>query len=388
MRIVNIIRKRKKRSNLLMVELGLSFLVLFILFSFIIKYMLFYLQPLGYNYSHVYALTIDNWSKPKNEKERLQIFNLLKKEILSFPEVQGITNCAYVLPFTSSYAGTALDTKNNQSIQTQMFKVDDDFAKVMDIHLIEGRWFNRDDYSPDEKTIIIDQKLQSALFGNGPVVGKEFSSGKDKYKIIGVYSQYKKDGEFQDPNAGCFERFNPAEPREELLIKVKPGTGKIFESKLMRVAGTIAKDWTLNMQTLEKMHTAYLRRTLTPFVLLSILSLFLIGNTVLGQFSVLWYNISLRKSEIGLRMAVGANKMNIYRQFIGEMLTLATLGIVPGLIIAAQFPILKVFEVKTGVYLIAMLISALIIYLLVILCALLPSAQAAKIQPAMALHEE
>ena len=229
------------------------------------------------------------------------------------------------------------------------------------------------------------------LFGKEPVIGKRFSSGKDnenKYKIIGVYSHYKKEGEFQEPDAGYFEQFNPAGPREALLIKVKPGTGKIFESKLMRVAGTIAKDWTLNVQTLEKMHAAYLRRTLTPFVLLSILSLFLIGNTVLGQFSVLWYNISLRKSEIGLRMAVGANKKNIYRQFIGEMLTLATLGIVPGLIIAAQFPILKVFEVKTGEYLIAMLIAALIIYLLVVLCALLPSAQAAKIQPAMALHEE
>ncbi|MBA7556123.1 hypothetical protein ES705_48821 [subsurface metagenome] len=115
---------------------------------------------------------------------------------------------------------------------------------------------------------------------------------------------------------------------------------------------------------------------------------FLIFNSIAGLFGVLWYNISLRKSEIGLRVAVGASKSNIYKQFIGEMLVLATLGIIPGLIIAAQFPILKVFNIQPKVYIIAMLAATLLIYLLVTLCAILPSAQAAKIQPAIALHEE
>jgi putative ABC transport system permease protein len=70
------------------------------------------------------------------------------------------------------------------------------------------------------------------------------------------------------------------------------------------------------------------------------------------------------------------------------MLVLATLGVVPGLVIAVQFPLLKAFGVEAKVYVLAMLAAALLIYILVVLCALLPSAQAAKIQLAMALHEE
>jgi putative ABC transport system permease protein len=53
-----------------------------------------------------------------------------------------------------------------------------------------------------------------------------------------------------------------------------------------------------------------------------------------------------------------------------------------------QFPLLNVFDLQAGVYLTAMGIAALIIYLIVTLCALFPSRQAALIQPATALHEE
>ena len=383
-------RKKNKKSALLLVELGLSFIVLFILFSFAFKYLKYYIQPLGFYYTDIYALTIDNWDISEDKKEHLIIFNTLKREILSLPEVDQVSNCSYSLPFTSSYAGTTLDYKNKGSGQAQTFRVDDAFANLMGIELIEGRWFSNEDDPEAEEIIIINQQLKENLFENEPVIGKKFSSnqGKNKYKIIGVFSVYRNRGEFEKPTPAFFRRLNPEKPREELLIKVYPNTEIQFESKLIKTASSIAKDWTLNVQRLEDKHSEYLKRTLTPFILLGILCLFLIGNTILGQFAVLWYNISLRKSEIGVRIAVGANKNNIFKQFIGEMLVLATLGILPGLIIAAQFPILKVFDIEPGVYILAMLAATSIIYLLVTLCALLPSAQAASIQPAMALHEE
>ena len=109
---------------------------------------------------------------------------------------------------------------------------------------------------------------------------------------------------------------------------------------------------------------------------------------ILGLFGVLWYNINNRKSEIGLRCALGATRDYIHKQFIGEMMVIATLGIIPGLIITIQFPILNVFNLESLVYYLAIAISILTIYILIIICALLPSAQAAKIKPATALHEE
>ena len=92
--------------------------------------------------------------------------------------------------------------------------------------------------------------------------------------------------------------------------------------------------------------------------------------------------------EIGLRQSVGASAGKIYQQFIGEMLVLTTLGFIPGILVAIQFPLLHAFEIENEIYLLAMLCSVLIIYALVLISSFIPSIQAVKTQPAMALHEE
>ncbi len=187
---------------------------------------------------------------------------------------------------------------------------------------------------------------------------------------------------------GYFVRINSNEYKRYILIKVKEGTGYAFEKKLMENITSIAKQWTIKIDKMENLRKISLKTTWIPIYILSGICIFLIINVVLGLFGILWYNISIRREEIGLRQAVGANIGNIYNQFICEMLALATLSIFPGLIIAAQFPVLKVIDIDTSIYLIAMLSAMLLIYLLVTLCALMPASQAAKIQPAEALHEE
>jgi len=115
---------------------------------------------------------------------------------------------------------------------------------------------------------------------------------------------------------------------------------------------------------------------------------FLIINVALGLFGVLWYNINQRRGEIGLRRAIGASGSSVAVQLVKESLLLATLSVVVGTFFAIQFPLLNVFNVPAAVYLLALLLSIVFIYLLVILCSLYPGRQAAAIHPAIALHEE
>ena len=53
------------------------------------------------------------------------------------------------------------------TIQSRVFKVDDEFAKVMGIHLTEGRWFNRDDYSPDVENHYYRSKVTVSVVWEG-----------------------------------------------------------------------------------------------------------------------------------------------------------------------------------------------------------------------------
>jgi putative ABC transport system permease protein len=111
-------------------------------------------------------------------------------------------------------------------------------------------------------------------------------------------------------------------------------------------------------------------------------------NVGLGLFGILWYNINSRRSEMGLRRAVGASGNGITLQLIGEAIFMATLALILGTLLAIQFPLLRVFDLYPGIYLMSILISVLFIYLLVILCALYPGKQAANLLPAVVLHED
>jgi putative ABC transport system permease protein len=108
----------------------------------------------------------------------------------------------------------------------------------------------------------------------------------------------------------------------------------------------------------------------------------------MGLFGVLWYNISRRKAEIGLRRAIGASGNNIVLQIVSETLVLSTFSLIIGSFFAIQFPLLNVFDLPAGVYISALVLAILFIYALVIICAIYPGKQASNILPAVALHED
>lgn len=173
-----------------------------------------------------------------------------------------------------------------------------------------------------------------------------------------------------------------------MLIRVKPGTDAIFESKLVKDITSMVNGWSVDVAYLTNARKTQHNITLVPVTIFLIISTFLLINVALGLFGVLNLSIAKRRGEIGLRRAIGATGSRISVQFVGEIWVLATFAMLIGLLFAAQFPLLNVFDLPAGIYVTAIIIAVLIIYLIVTLCALFPSRQAALIQPAVALHEE
>ncbi len=395
--LFTLIWNRKKQNFLMITEIFFSFIVLFGVLSLAFYYIDNYNKPLGFQYDKVWVMSLRwNQEKPQEIKE---IQARLKQQLKSNAEVENVALGSNNVPYTMSQMSGDFYT-SNRKVQSDFFPVDKDFASVMQLKITEGRWFNDQEQNSKYNNVVVTQALRNTLFKDEPVIGKVVAgmSGdakNPKTRIVGVIEAYKQKGEYSEDKAGFLEYNyldNAADsanvPFNTLLIRVKPGVTSAFEEKLMKQASQIAKGWTLEIKTMPEMRTSHNKITLIPLIIFSVICGFLIINVALGLFGVLWYNINRRISEIGLRRAIGAASGQVYGQFIGEVLVLATFGVVLGIFIAAQFPLLQVFGVQTGVYLAAMGGAVVIIYALAAGCAAYPSRQAARIAPATALHEE
>jgi putative ABC transport system permease protein len=387
--IFKIMWKRKKNSKLIIAEMLISFLLLFGLSVTLLKIAGNYLEPLGFDFENIWALNVDyntNLQSGEDTSKRLELFNLLIKEIKASPNVVNLTICSQNIPYGMSVIGSSIQYKNKTCNNPNKIDADIAFAEVMNLKMEEGRWYNYNDAGQKEIPIVINSTLKDILFENEPAINKVVHSGK--YKVVGIVKNYKIKGEFAENSPTFFTMLNPEGYYRQVLIKSKPEPGASFEAELLGRISEMSQDWTITIRKLSDYRKDRFKLTWTPILIVSAISGFLIINILLGLLGLLWYNVNHRKSEIGLRKSVGAPAKKIIQQFTWEMLVMATLGIIPGLLIAIQFPILKAFDVETKIYVMAMLLATLLIYLLVTLCALLPSSQAAKILPAEALHEE
>ena len=209
-------------------------------------------------------------------------------------------------------------------------------------------------------------------------------------KVIGVVEDLKAKGDYAEAGLAIYNRTDTSSFHwlGKILVKVRPGTDAAFEGRLYKTLANSMKNSNVEIEHLVDKRKSINYFALVPMIVLLIVAFFLIVNVALGLFGVLWYNINKRRGEIGLRRALGATGRSVSWQLVTETLILATLSLILGTFFAIQFPLLNVFDLPSGVYVTAIILAIIFIYLLVFICSLYPGRQAAAIYPAVALHEE
>lgn len=392
--IVTLIWNRKRSNFLLMAEILLSFFVLFVVSVLLVNSYYNYRQPMGFESADVWEFDLTPTADTTDRKGTLR---LVLQELQATPGVVAVAHTSHNTPFSfSNMNSDKFYYKGKQGPLTEMYDTDDALARVLKLNVVAGRWFDRRDDGTGRTPVVVNQKFAEALFGDASPLGQELTDkdSPDKWVIVGVVDAYRSGNDFAANDPAVFMRrvlpTTTIGPQEYpmLLVRVAQGSGAALEQQLVKKVNRVSKGWNANVNTLEENRRDKMKFVLTPLVGLGLVAIFLIINVALGLFGVLWFNISQRKAEIGLRRALGATSGSISGQFLGEMLVITTLGVLGGLLLAVQFPLLGVFGLAPQVYGAAMALATVLIFVLTAICALQPSRIAAAIQPAVSLREE
>ncbi len=385
--VFTLIWNKRKNNFLLFLEIVFAFLILFAVSSFVIENFRMYRTPLGYDTENIWMVSLNL----EDVGDSLTIVATKERLYAALMDQQEIESVAYIgdiTPFGGSIWTTANDD-NGFELRTNMAFADRDYADNVGLKIIEGRWFNEEDQFTKYKSIVINKKLRDTYFKETSFYDSVYVIDGEN-KIIGVVDHFKYRGEFtEEPPVTFFFEPKYSSELSNISIRLKPGTTLEFESKLNKMIADITKKNDFLIEKMENRRIRSSRSTWVPIVALLSISGFLILNVALGLFGVLWYNISKRRAEIGLRRALGAHSSSISFQFIAEVFTVALIGVIVGIIFAMQVPLLMEASIlKTENYFLGMIVTGLTIFILVILCAFYPSNQASSIHPAVALHEE
>jgi putative ABC transport system permease protein len=351
---------------------------------------------MGFDYKDVWVAYFTPPDIQNNDSAML-FHNTEKQMLKSMRGVEDVTYASFNTPFSMSSNGTNVSYGNSNHINTNIYQVEDSYKDVLNVNVKAGRWFSKEDnLSQKFIPVVINEKLSDALFEAenpiGKVIGDEQQGQPqpvEKFKVIGVVSNLKDQGDYHSVENQIFLKMdsNAIRYASAMLLKVKPGSDADFESKLFKsLSSTIGTS--IDIEHLDKKRETKNKVMLVPLIIALIVAGFLIINVSLGLFGVLWYNINKRKGEIGLRRAVGASGKTVSAQLVYESIILATFSLIVGLFFAVQFPLLNVFNLPATVYIEAIILAVVFIYLLVLVCALYPGRQAAYIYPAVALHED
>jgi putative ABC transport system permease protein len=390
---------RKRRSLLLIIEMLVSFLVLFAVTATLFGWGLLFLEPAGFDSNDIRVIRVlwENKVKGQTTDDVREAMRAVEREVLAFDEVTGLCWAYSNTPYSNSTWTTGIKWKG-RDISFDYIAASDSYADVLRIPLREGTWYGPERDASAYPPAVINLKLKNELFGPeeeavGQIVSEE-GENPDSYLIVGVVDQFRYKGEFNKERPILFERLTLADtaasPPSRAMIRVKPGTGVLFEKTLTERLTRMVPGWSVHVENMSSLRDGYFRTRYSALMTPGILGGFLVFNVALGLFGVLWYSVNRRKPELGLRRAMGAATGQVGQQILGEALVMATFAIILGVVLAVQAAVFRVLgdSVSATAYLLAILCSAFLICLLVAICAWYPARLAGRIHPAEALHAE
>ena len=268
------------------------------------------------------------------------------------------------------------------------------YFDTMQIPLLEGRDFNDRDRKGSQRTIIVNQQMAEILWSGESAVGKRILVGtenKDPLEVVGVVKTGKYRSLSEDPKPFYYYAAMQRDTGDMvLLIRTSVSPTSLVDPTRSYIR-TLDRGMPISsVKTMQEHMTWALWAPRMAAALSLAFGLVALLLSAVGLYSVMAYVVSQRTREVGIRMALGAQRRDVLRLMTAYGMSLAFVGLAIGLGLAfALARALSAVLIGTSVYDLTIFLTVPVLLSLVAAAAcVFPARRATKVDPLVALRYE
>jgi predicted permease len=344
---------------------------------------------LGFDEKNLLVLSMDLSTQGYDQARAAAVYTQLSERVKALPGIKSVS-LAEVVPFAGRRDAT-IDIEGVEANGVGANVVSPEYFQTLGIPLRRGRYFSEEDARNGSLTAVISQTMANHFWPGVDPIGKTFKdSSGPAHQIIGVVADIssRQIGKLDGP---LF--YTPASPTGStgLSFLLRTNENQSASVNAVReVARSLDKDVFVSVEPLEENVRRMLEPARTGAWFSGTISLLALLIAATGVYGMLSYHVVERTSEIGIRMALGAQRRNVLLLIVGDGMKLAGIGTAIGVLVAivltkVMTSLLFGFASTDPFTVAAVSIGALAVALL---ACYIPAYRATKVDPLVALRNE
>jgi len=362
--------------------------------------------PPGFQPDHLLVADIPlsptAYAKPQ---DRYQFFDRLVERAKSLPGVRSAAAASF-LPVSGGgsiihFNITGRPPKSPHEFVAAGYRtITPNYLETLGVPLLQGRFFTRGDNEKSPAVVIINATMAHTFFPNENPLGKRLQLGAlpeqevPTMEIVGVVGDVHF-GLGTDPQAEMYLPYRQADlllPVFQLSVILRTAGDPALQTSALRsaLAEIDPNQPLVKVRTMEENMATTVAQPRFRTWLIGILAMLALVLAAVGVYGVMSYTVTQRTSEIGVRVALGAQPKDVFRIIVGEGLRLALFGVGVGLVAALVLTrLLQSFLFGISAYdPVTFIAVSLLLTLVAAAASYFPARRATRVDPMIALRYE
>lgn len=340
----------------------------------------------GFRYNNVLALSTGLEGSGLDEKRAQALFALLQERVSALPGVHSIAWTATLPLGNSNNTISMRDPRTNEKFTAGNHQISANFFEVLNIPIVAGREFTKTDEG-GSSAVIVSQATAEHLWPGESALGKTLDIGRP-LEVVGVVRNFETK-EFGSKLALGIWTPSKGDRSSRLLIR-HSGDAAPLVIELPKRARELDRRLQITVAPYSDTIANARRVANVSASIAGVLGVLSLALACVGIYGVAAYNVSQRRREVGVRMALGAKPQAILSMILRQNLHAVAFGIAVGIAGAMAFgrlltSLLYGVEPSDPVALSA---TIAILFGMAVLATLGPARRAAQVDPAIALRHD